>query len=473
MRINNLAPEGVDLFVKQEAFNLLGSVKDRIALGIIETAERNGILRLGQTVIEATSGKTGISLALVCAQKGYPLVIVMAESFSLERRKLLRFMGARVVLTLAADKGSGMLAKAVELAREHGWFLCRQFDNPANSDTHALTTAEEILADFGPGGLDYWVSGVGTGGTVKGVASVLKACSPATRIIGCEPKNAHLLASALTQAMRPDGVPAASHRVFAPHPMQGRRPDFIPQLAADALSEGLIDEIEPIAGKDAILWSRRLAADEGIFCGTSGGATFAGAIVVAHRVPKGSRILAMLPDTGERYLSTPPFADISEEMSADEHAISVSTPGHRFNGAARVAITPPQREVPAKDVEALNSLVIDPAAPVVMLGLEWCEFSWSVPRFLTGAGIPFRTIDLDGRDCRADRKGQKLRWTLRQMVGFATLPQVFLNGCQFGGATETLAAFEAGEVADSRAARVAKSAMSYLPKWVHPQRPAA
>ena len=311
VRINHLAPEGIKMFVKIEAFNPLGSVKDRIALGIIEAAERDGRLKPGQTVVEATSGNTGIGLAMVCAQKGYPLVIVMAESFSVERRRLLRFLGAKVVLTPAASKGSGMIEKATQLAEKHGWFLCRQFDNPANVEAHARTTAEEILSDFGPDGLDYFVSGLGTGGTMLGVASVLRARSPATRIIGCEPDNAQILASGRVHRMRPDGVPSASHPVFRPHPMQGWTPDFVPPFAARVLKAKLLDALEPVAGHDAISWARKLATREGIFCGITSGATFAAAMAVAARAPKGSRILAMLPDTGERYLSTPLFADVA------------------------------------------------------------------------------------------------------------------------------------------------------------------
>jgi cysteine synthase len=221
VRVSRLAPEGIEFFVKVEAFNPLGSIKDRLALGIIEAAERSGALRPGQTVIEATSGNTGIGLAMVCARKGYPLVVTMAENFSVERRKLLRFLGAKVVLTPASEKGSGMLAKARELAEKHGWFLARQFENEANADVHSRTTAREILDDFGADGLDYWVTGFGTGGTLKGVARVLKAESPRTRIVACEPDNSAILASGIAQGYAADGAPAGSHPVFRPHLMQG------------------------------------------------------------------------------------------------------------------------------------------------------------------------------------------------------------------------------------------------------------
>lgn len=480
VRINNLAPEGVEMFVKLEAFNPLGSVKDRIALGIIEAAERDGSLKPGQTVIEATSGNTGIGLALVCAQKGYPLVIVMAESFSVERRRLLRFLGAKVVLTPAANKGSGMIEKAVQLAEKHGWFLARQFDNPANANTHVRTTAEEILTDFAIDGLDYFVSGLGTGGTMLGVASVLKVRSPRTRIIGCEPENAQILASGRIQPMRPDGVPSESHPVFRPHPMQGWTPDFVPPFAASALQSTLIDAIEPVTGDDAIAWSRQLAAREGIFCGITSGATFAAAMAVARRAPKGSRILAMLPDTGERYLSTPLFADIPEDMTDEELALSNSTPGHRFGGSPQVSIVPPKRELPAEDVAALEDIIETSKEPVVLFGLEWCEFTWSVQRFLRDAGIAYQVINLDAATYRADRMGDRLRWALRAKLGSATLPQVFLGKRHLGGAGETLRAFEdlrleadLGALQLTVPAETAGSATSYLPKWVHPRQATA
>ncbi|AHD02132.1 cysteine synthase A [Leisingera methylohalidivorans] len=330
IRLNRIAPEGVELFAKLEAFNPMGSVKDRLALAIIEAAERDGSLKPGQTVVEATSGNTGIGLAMVCAAKGYPLVVVMSESFSVERRKLMRFFGARVILTPASEKGSGMIAKAEELARKHRWFLCSQFENEAGPDIHSRTTAEEILRDFGEKSLDYWVSGYGTGGTMKGVSRVLKAKSPSTKIIAAEPEISPLLGSGVPQIHNFDGSPAASHPAFSPHPMQGWTPDFIPQMAADVVAAGHIDEIRPVAGDAALKCAQNLANMEGIFCGISGGATFAAALEVAQNAPNGSRILAMLPDTGERYLSTQLFSEIAEEMNQEEQEISVSTPSCLF-----------------------------------------------------------------------------------------------------------------------------------------------
>jgi cysteine synthase len=330
VRINRLAPAGANLFVKIEAFNPLGSVKDRLALGVIEAAEEAGQLKPGQTVIEATSGNTGIGLAMVCAQKGYPLVVTMAETFSVERRKLMRFLGAKVVLTPAAQRGMGMVTKAVELAKTHGWFLTRQFENEANPDYHSRTTAREIIDDFKGDKLDYWVTGYGTGGTLKGVARVLKKEMPATKIIVCEPEDAQLLASGTEQARNPDGSPATGHPAFKPHPMQGWTPDFIPKITGDVVAMKVIDKLIPIPGAEAIKMSNELATKEGIFVGITSGATFAGALKVAAQAPKGSTILAMLPDTGERYLSTPLFASVPADMTPEEIEISRSTPSAQF-----------------------------------------------------------------------------------------------------------------------------------------------
>ncbi|MEH6638098.1 MAG: cysteine synthase A [Porticoccaceae bacterium] len=330
VRINKLAPKGVNLYAKLEAFNPLGSVKDRLALGIIEDAERSGELSPGQTVVEATSGNTGIGLAMVCAQKGYSLVIVMADSFSVERRKLMRFLGAKIVLTPAAQKGTGMVDKAKELAEAHGWFLCRQFENEANAETHSKTTAQEILADFADEPLDYWVTGAGTGGTLKGVARVLREQRPETKIIACEPEIAAIMSSGIKQDRNADGSPSESHPSFQPHPMQGWTPDFIPKLAEDALDAHYVDQLIKIKGEDALRLSRELALQEGIFTGITGGATFACALGIAESAPEGTTILCMLPDTGERYLSTPLFADIEIEMSDEEKAISDSTPSCRY-----------------------------------------------------------------------------------------------------------------------------------------------
>jgi cysteine synthase A len=326
VRINKLAPPDVNLFVKIEAFNPLGSVKDRLALGVIEDAERSGRLKPGQTIIEATSGNTGIGLAMVCAQKGYPLVVTMADSFSVERRKLMRFLGAKVVLTPAAGRGLGMVAKAIELAEKHGWFLTRQFENEANADMHSQTTAKEILDDFEGERLDYWVTGFGTGGTLKGVSRVLAKERPDTKIVVCEPDDAAMLSSGIEQQRNPDGSAASSHPAWKPHPQQGWSPDFIAKLAADAVETKAISQILRISNAEAMRCSRELARKEGIFVGITSGATFSGALRVSAEAPKGSTILCMLPDTGERYLSTPLFADVPVEMTEEELQISRSTP---------------------------------------------------------------------------------------------------------------------------------------------------
>ena len=334
VKIGKLAPAGINLFVKIEAFNPMGSVKDRLAVGVIEDAEKSGALKPGQTVIEATSGNTGIGLAMVCAQKGYPLVVTMAASFSVERRKLMRFLGAKVILTPATAKGTGMVAKAQELTEANGWFLTRQFENESNPDMHTRTTAREIIRDFEGENLDYWVTGFGTGGTLKGVGRVLAAERPETKIIVCEPEDAAMLSSGTAQERNPDQTPAASHPSFKPHPMQGWTPDFIPKLTGDAVDSGMIDRILTINGAEAMQCSRDLATKEGIFVGISAGATFAGALKVCADAPAGSTVLCMLPDTGERYLSTPLFGDVAEDMTDEEQKISRSTPGFHLEPAA-------------------------------------------------------------------------------------------------------------------------------------------
>ncbi|QNI32670.1 cysteine synthase A [Alloacidobacterium dinghuense] len=326
VKINRLAPPDINLFVKVEAFNPLGSVKDRLALGVIEDAEKKGQLKPGQTVVEATSGNTGIGLAMVCAAKGYPLVVTMTETFSVERRKLMRFLGAKVVLTPAAVRGTGMAAKAVELAQTHGWFLTRQFENEANADMHSRTTAKEILEDFKGERLDYWVTGFGTGGTLKGVARVLAKERPETKIILCEPDDAPMVSSRLEQARNPDGSASISHPAWKPHPLQGWSPDFIPKLTADALETNVVSKVLRVTNSDAMRCSKELARKEGIFVGISSGATFSAALQVCAEAPKGSTVLCMLPDTGERYLTTPLFADIPVDMTEEEMEIARSTP---------------------------------------------------------------------------------------------------------------------------------------------------
>jgi cysteine synthase A len=297
IRINRLAPDGVDMYVKVEAFNPLGSVKDRLAIGIIEDAERRGALKPGQTVVEATSGNTGIALAMVCAVKGHPFVSVMADSFSIERRKLMRFLGARVVLTPAAERGSGMVRVARALAEKNGWFLTEQFDNEANPAYHRNATGAEILRDFAGRRLDYFVTGYGTGGTLTGAGQMIKLARPDCRVVVTEPAGAALLAG----------------KEWQPHKVQGWTPDFIPSV----LDREVADENIPVTDDESIAASRALATQEGVFCGISSGGTFAAALKVAAQAAPGSAILAMLPDTGERYLSTPLFEGISEGSDDD------------------------------------------------------------------------------------------------------------------------------------------------------------
>ncbi|WP_171210062.1 MULTISPECIES: PLP-dependent cysteine synthase family protein [unclassified Ruegeria] len=327
IRVNNLGPESVDIYVKFEAFNPAGSVKDRLAVNIIEAAERSGALKPGQTVVEATSGNTGIGLAMVCAQKGYPLVVTMADSFSVERRRLMRMLGAKVVLTPRAEKGFGMYRKAAELAEAHGWLLASQFETQANADIHEATTAREIMSDFAGRTLDYFVTGYGTGGTLTGVARVLRKERPETRIILSEPANAQLIGSGIATERGPDGDPLSGHPAFEPHPIQGWTPDFIPAVLQESIDNKYYDELIPVPGPTGVEWARKLASQEGILTGISGGSTFAIAVGIAEKAAPGSTILCMLPDTGERYLSTPLFEGIAEEMTEEEIEISKSTPG--------------------------------------------------------------------------------------------------------------------------------------------------
>lgn len=451
VRIRKLAPAHVRLYAKVEAFNPMGSVKDRLALGIIGDAERSGALQPGQTVIEATSGNTGIGLAMVCAEKGYPLVVTMAENFSVERRKLMRFLGAKVVLTPAALKGSGMVAKAEELAAKHGWFLCRQFENESNADMHSRTTAPEILEAFADEPLDVFVTGFGTGGTLKGVARVLRERSPKTRIVVCEPDNSQTLGSGIAQPRGADGRPSASHPNFRPHLMQGWAPDFIPKLTEDAIAQKLIDRIVPISGTEALRLSRELARKEGIFTGISGGATLSGALQVAADAPPGTTLLCMLPDTGERYLSTPLFADIPADMTDEEIDISRSTPNYRFDAPAAVPPAPQPVVAEAVPVAAdaatfVESVITDRNQPVAMFALEWCEFCWAVRKLFARLRIAYRSIDLDSVAYQKDNRGGKVRAALTARTSIATIPQVFVGGELIGGATDVLEAWKQGRL---------------------------
>jgi cysteine synthase A len=470
VRINKLAPRGVELYAKLESRNPLGSVKDRLAFGVIDAATRAGVLQPGQTVVEATSGNTGIGLAMVCAQRGHPLVIVMSETFSIERRKIMRFLGAKVVLTPAAEKGAGMLGKAVELAEQNGWFLARQFENEANADIHSRTTAVEILDDF-PDGLDYWVTGYGTGGTLLGVARVLEQRAPRTRVVVCEPDNSQVYGSGRTMPWPADGVPRASHPKARAHPMQGWASDFIPKLAEEARQ--FVDEIIPVSGHEAMRLSRELAQREGIFTGITGGATLAGALQVAARVEPGARILCMLPDTGERYQSTPLFDDIAADMTEEELALSRSTPNHRFDKPANVPAPSSEDVIVTPETRALVNNAIDSAeTPVVMFALTWCEFTWAVRKLFARCGISYRAIDLDSVEYQANDLGAQVRAALTERTGVATIPQIFVGRTLVGGAIDTFDAFAQGRLQKLLASNhvafedaVGDKLYSLLPAW--------
>ncbi len=479
VKLQKLAPPGVNVYVKIESFNPMGSVKDRMARAVIEAAERSGELSPGQTVIEATSGNTGIGLAMVCAQKGYPLVVTMAENFSVERRKLLRFLGARVVLTPAAEKGTGMLNKALELADTHGYYLCRQFENEENARVHTETTAQEILADFAHEPLHYWVSGFGTGGTLKGVARGLKAAAAGIQVVAVEPDNSPVLASGVPQQRKPDGTPAASHPHFRPHLMQGWSPDFISRLTEDAVVAGLVDEVVGVPGDEALRLARELASREGIFAGISSGATLAGALQIARRSPVGTNIVCMLPDTGERYMSTPLFEDIGEDMSAGEVALSQSTPGYQF-GQTNMPL-PEKPEVSFSPDFGASQFVTETIGnePVVMFALEWCEFCWSVRKFFKQLGVEFHSVNLDSVDFQEDDRGVRVREVLRHRLGAATIPQLFVGGMHIGGCSELFEAYRDGSlqrrfnemgIQFDPGADINTSAL--LPGWLHPRKTA-
>ncbi|MDA8885095.1 pyridoxal-phosphate dependent enzyme [Gammaproteobacteria bacterium] len=318
VKINHLAPEGVEIYVKPEFFNPGSSVKDRLALNIINDGEKSGKLKPGQTIVEATSGNTGIGLAMVCASKGYPLVITMPESASIERRKMMRFLGAKVVLTPAAEAGSGAYKRAKQLSEINNWFYARQFENSANADIHEETTGQEIIDDFKDIGLDYWVSGYGTGGTFTGVSRALRASMPNTKLIMAEPDVAPLLANGVKQERDSNGNFSSSHPDWNPHPIQGWTTDFIPLVLQESIDNNFIDQIISVSGINGIKWSQELAAKEGILTGISGGATFSVAMEVAKNASPGSKILCMLADTAERYLSSLLFEDVSAEMNDEE-----------------------------------------------------------------------------------------------------------------------------------------------------------
>jgi cysteine synthase A len=374
-----------------------------------------------------------------------------------------------------------MLNKAVELADTHGWFLCRQFENEANAEVHTRTTAREILDDFADEPLHYFVTGFGTGGTLLGVSRAFRKATPATRIVVGEPDNSPVLGSGIPQSRGADGAPCGSHPSFRPHLMQGWGPDFISRLTEEAVSKKLVDEILPVAGDDAMRLARELARQEGIFVGTSSGATLAAALQVARRSAAGTNIVCMLPDTGERYLSTPLFEDISEEMTVDELALSRSTPSCRFDAPAAVAGEPAARQQPAElDPDALRFVDATIAnEPVVLFALEWCEFCWSVRKLFNHYGIPCHSVDLDSVACQQDNLGGRIREVLARRTGARTIPQLYIGGHHIGGCTELFDAWREGSAQQRlRAAGVEVGATneldpySLLPTWLQPRQTA-
>ena len=318
IKLRNISINETNIYVKAEYFNPASSVKDRLAISIIENAEKNGSIKEGQTVVEATSGNTGIGLAMVCAAKNYQLVVTMPDSASIERRKLMRFLGAKVLLTPASEGGTGAYEVAKKLVLKNNWFFARQFENEDNANVHEETTGIEIYNDFKEIGLDYWVSGYGTGGTFTGVSRTLRRKLPNTKLILTEPDVAPLLESGTKQVRNDDGSAAKSHPSWNPHPIQGWTTDFIPLVLQESIDNKYYDELIPVSGDDGLYWSHELAKKEGIITGVSGGSTFAIAVEVAKKAKKDSNILCMLPDTAERYMSSVLFDSIDPEMNKEE-----------------------------------------------------------------------------------------------------------------------------------------------------------
>ena len=474
VKLQRMAPEGVDVYVKVEAANPTGSVKDRLALGVIEWALAHGELKPGQTVVEASSGNTGIGLAMVCAVKGHPFVCVMSEAFSIERRKLMRFLGAKVVLTNPAHKASGMIIKARELAATHGWFLPCQFENQANAWVHAQTTGPEILAAMAGVPIGHFFVAYGTGGTLKGVSSVLRERSPATQIHVCEPDNAPLLFSGVqTEYPTPTGTYEGTgsfvtpHPVWRPHLLQGWTADFIPKLVSEAVNAQCVDEIHHVSGVAAMETARRLAREEGILTGTSGGGTLSAALKFADELKRTqsppTSIVVMLADTGERYLSTPLFADIPADMTDEEKALAASTPS-----------TPPPGLILPEVNEAATNFVTksNTGNKVVVWSLVSCEFCWTLSMLLNTLKVDYVKIDIDSFQYAKDNLGNQYRAALQAQTKCATFPQFFVDGTFHGGAVDACLKWKKGELQTIFArAKVAHGPydgdpFEFLPKWM-------
>lgn len=475
VKLKRMSPtEGVDVYVKLESENPGGSVKDRLAVGVIEWAERHGHLKPGQTIVEASSGNTGIGLAMVCASKGYPLVCVMAESFSIERRKLMRFLGAQVVLTDPAHKATGMVIKAKELADEHGWFWPNQFENEANAWIHRETTGPEIVQAFKDAGkkLDHFVCAYGTGGTLLGVGSYLKKHSPETTVHCCEPDNAPMLFSEIKTNYPKSGDPSSSfevaHPVWRPHLFQGWAADFIPKLVNQASELKAFDKVVHPGGIEAMATCKELARKEGIFSGTSGGGILAAALRLAKDSPPGTNILAIIPDTGERYLSTPLFDDIPADMTEEELKIANSTP-------SKAPPAPGLPEVLPEATEWVQKKIAD--HKVVAFMLKYCEFCWTLTRLLDTLGVEYERIDIDSFEYAKDNMGNKYRSALSELTECKTFPQFFINGKFAGGAVDACMMWKKEELqkAFQEAGVTGKNGnfngyngdpFEFLPKWM-------
>jgi len=416
----------------------MGSVKDRLALGCIEWAEKEGHLKPGQTVVECSSGNTGIGLAMVCNVKGYPFVCVMAESFSIERRKLMRFLGARVILTNPAHKGTGMVIKTKELAEEHGWYWPNQFDNEANAYVHEMTTGPEIL-DAMENKLDHLFLAYGTGGTLNGVSKVMKVRSPSTKIHVVEPDNAPMLFSEI-KTEYPTGEGELKtfkepHPCWRPHLLQGWAPDWIPSLVEKASSR--IDNIAHIGGDSAVATSKALAQQEGIFTGTSGGGILAAALNFANDATEGSNIVAILPDTGERYISTPLFSGIGADMTEEEKEIAASTPSS----------PPPNVPLPSATKESTAFVKGNNTEnKIVIWSLQSCEFCWTITQFFDKIKVPYTQINIDSFEYAKDNMGNKYRSALTELTGCNTFPQCFITGEFIGGAADACIKWKKGEL---------------------------
>jgi cysteine synthase A len=480
VKLQKLAPPGVNVYVKIESFNPMGSVKDRMARAVIERAEANGELRPGQTVIEATSGNTGIGLAMVCAQKGYPLVVTMAENFSVERRKLLRFLGAKVVLTPASEKGSGMLNKAIELAERHGYYLCRQFENEANADTHSATTAQEILRDFEGERLDYFVTTFGTGGTLKGVSRALKAARSDTKVVAAEPDNAQVLGSGIPQPTDENGKARGSHPNFRPHVVQGTSPDFVAKLTGDAVAPGWVDEVVPVDGADALRLARELATREGILVGISSGAALAAAITVARRSPvrhqhrlhaaRHGRTLSV--DGAVRARRRAHECGRTRAVELDAGLPLQTQPSL---GAATGARPAPSRSRSTSDAQRFVDDTVA-AEPVVMFALQWCEFCWAVRKFFDAIGVPF-TASTSTRSNISAANAVRRSARAAQRTGEATIHRSSSAAGWSADATlcssRTPTATRARCSGSRRGQRVAEGrSVRFLPKWQQPRQAA-